>query len=128
MYFRYFSIISPCKKTGPFIWTKLNSLYTRLLCAKFSWNWLTGSGEEDCLNMSMYFRYLVSISFWKRARPFIWTNFNPQNPRILCAKFGAIGSVVLKQMTLWKVYRRTDRRTDDGQQAIRKAHLSSQVR
>ena len=30
-----------------FIWTDLNPLHPRMLCAKFGWNWLSGSGEED---------------------------------------------------------------------------------
>ena len=46
-YFRYFQIISPYKRAWSFIWTKLNSLNPRILCAKFGWNWSSGSGEED---------------------------------------------------------------------------------
>ena len=84
MYFRYFVIISPFKRAGPFIWTN----HPRMLCAKFSWNWLSDSGEEDFLILSMYFHYFVIISPWKRAGPFIWTNLNPLHPRMLCAKFG----------------------------------------
>ena len=41
IYFYYFTIISPLGRTWPFIWTNLNSLHPRMLCAKF------GSGEED---------------------------------------------------------------------------------
>ena len=44
MYFRYFAIISSWKRAGPFIWTNLNPLYPRMLCAKFGWNWTVGSG------------------------------------------------------------------------------------
>ena len=47
MYFRYFVIISPLKRAGPFIWTKLNPIHPRMFCIKFSWNWPSGSGEED---------------------------------------------------------------------------------
>ena len=74
MYFRYFVIISPGNRVWPFIWTnkdalcqvwlvlenylplekdvalhlnKLDPLHQRMLCVKFSWNWLSGSGEED---------------------------------------------------------------------------------
>ena len=46
MYFRYFRIISPWKRAGPFIWTNLNPLHPRMPCAKFGWNWLSGFGEE----------------------------------------------------------------------------------
>ena len=88
MYFLYFVIISPWKRAGPFIWTNLNPLHPRMLCAKFGWNWPSGSVEEDFLISSMFFRYFVIISPWKRAGPFIWTNLNPLYPRMLCAKFG----------------------------------------
>ena len=47
MYFHYFVIISPWKRAWPFIWTNLNSLHPRMFCAKFGWNWPSGSGEED---------------------------------------------------------------------------------
>ena len=73
-----------------FIWINLNPLHPRMLCAKFGWNWPSGSGEEDFLISSTYFRYFVIISPWKRAGPFIWTNLNPLYPRMLCAKFGWI--------------------------------------
>ena len=88
MYFHYFVIISPWKRTVPFIWTNLNPLHPRMLCAKFSWNWLSGPGEKDFIILSMYFHYFVIISPWKRAGPFIWTNLNSLYPRMLCAKFG----------------------------------------
>ena len=71
-----------------FIWKNLNPLCPRMLCAKFGWNWPSGSREEDFLISSMYFRYFVIIPNWKRAGPFIWTNLNPLWPRMLCAKFG----------------------------------------
>ena len=47
MCFPYFIIISPQKRVGSFIWIILNPLYPRMLCAKFGWNWPSGSGEED---------------------------------------------------------------------------------
>ena len=47
MYFHYFVFISPWKRAGPFIWTNLNPLHPRMLCAKFGWNWPSGSGEDE---------------------------------------------------------------------------------
>ena len=47
MYFRFFVMISPWKRAGHFIWINLNPLHPRMLCAKFGWNWLIGSREED---------------------------------------------------------------------------------
>jgi hypothetical protein len=44
---RIFEIISPLKRTWPFIWTIQNSLYPRMIYTKFYWNWPASSGEED---------------------------------------------------------------------------------
>ena len=60
MYFRYFVHISPFPRAGPFIWTNLNPLYPRMLCAKFGWNWPSGSGEED--------EYVKSLRQWQQRR------------------------------------------------------------
>ena len=88
MYFQYFVIISPGKKMGPLIWTNLSPHHPRIYCAKFDWNWSSGSGEIFFLISSMFFRYFVIISPWKRTGPFIWTNMNSLYPRMVCAKFG----------------------------------------
>ena len=71
--FSLFVIISPWKRAGPFICSNLHPLLPgiHVLCAKFGCNWPSGSGEEDFLISSMYFRYFVIISPWKRAGPFI---------------------------------------------------------
>ena len=102
------------------LWTKLNPLHPRMICAKYCWNWPSGSGEEDFLISSMYFRYFLIIPPWKRAGPFIWTNLNPLNPRMLCAKFGwnwpsGSGEEVKNRKSLQtdgQTDRQTDRRTD----------------
>ena len=60
MYFLYFVIISPWNRAEP-IWTNLNPLYPRMYRAKFGWNWTSGSGEEDFLILSIYFRYFVIV-------------------------------------------------------------------
>ena len=88
MYFHHFIIIFPWKRAGPFIWLNLNPLHPMMPCAKFGWNWPSGSGEEDFLISSMYFSYFVIISPSKKVGPFIWTILNPLHPRMLCAKFG----------------------------------------
>ena len=87
MYFRYFIIISPWKRAGSFNWTNLNPLHPRMLCAKFGWNWLNGSGEEDFWISSIYFRYFIIISPWRMVGPFIWTNLNLLHQMIFSAKF-----------------------------------------
>ena len=83
MYFHYFQIIFPWKRAGPFIWIKLNPLHPRMLCAKFGWNWPSGSGEED--NVFQLFRNYLPL---EKGGLFIWTNLNPLHTRMLCAKFG----------------------------------------
>ena len=45
--FSLFRNYLPLGKGGAFIWTNLNPLQPRMLCAMFGWNWLSGSGEED---------------------------------------------------------------------------------
>ena len=48
MYFCYFIIISPWKKPRPFIFFRnLSPPHQKMLCAKFGYNWPSGSGEED---------------------------------------------------------------------------------
>ena len=44
---RFRDCISPLGRAWPFIWTNLNPLHPRILCAKFGWNWPNGFGEED---------------------------------------------------------------------------------
>ena len=118
MYFRYYVITSPCKRAGSSIWTKLNSHQPRMLCDKFGWNGQVVLEKNILFKiLSMYICYLVIISNWKRARPFIWTNLNPLNPfthyPCFVPSLVEIGPVVLeKKMKMWKVYRRTDRQTD----------------
>ena len=47
----------PLRKVGPFIWTNLNLLHPEMLCAKFGWNWPSGSGVEDF----SLFRYHIHL-------------------------------------------------------------------
>ena len=47
LYFCLITIVSLWKTARPFIWTKLNFHHPRILCAKWSWNWLSGYGKED---------------------------------------------------------------------------------
>ena len=181
MYFHHFVIISPWKRAGPFIWTNLNPLHRRMPCAKFGWNWISGSGEEDFKILSMYFHYFIIISPWKKGGAFhlkktwipftqiylvqslveigpvvlekkmfkrcqfifiisklspLWEGLSPSFEQTwipftqedFVPSLVEIGPVVLeKKMKMWKVYRqtdgRTDGRTDDGRQVIRKAHF-----
>ena len=45
--FLLFCIYLPLeKRMEPFIWRILNPLHPRMHCAKFGWNWPSGSGED----------------------------------------------------------------------------------
>ena len=66
MYFHNFVIISLWKNKGPFIWTNLNFLHPNIICAKFGWNWPSGSGEDNFSNLSIYFHYFIIISPWNK--------------------------------------------------------------
>ena len=46
VFFRYFIIISPWKRMGPYIWTKLKILHQRMISAKFGLNWHSDSWED----------------------------------------------------------------------------------
>ena len=59
-----------------------------MICAKFEWIWSSGSEEEDFLKLSTYFHYLVIISPWKWEGPFIWTNLNSLNTKMIFVRFG----------------------------------------
>ena len=87
MYFCYFVIISTLKRAGSFIWTNLNPLHPRMLCAKFGWNWPCGSWREDFKFHTCIFVFLNYLPL-ERAWLFIWSNLNSIHQRILCAKFG----------------------------------------
>jgi hypothetical protein len=93
-HFYIFVIISPLKRTWPFIWTNLNSLNPSIICTKFDWIWPAGSREEHFfLNFSAFllFHYYLPL---EKAIPFIWTNLNLLHLRMISAK---IGPVVLEE-------------------------------
>ena len=69
-HFHNFVTILFWKRAEPFFGTNLNPLHQRLLCAKFGWNWPSGSGEEDLYyNVLMCFSNFIIISPWKRIGP-----------------------------------------------------------
>jgi hypothetical protein len=79
-------IISPSKRTWPFFWTIFNSFHPRMICTKFDWIWLAGSGEDcfKCKQMQIWFSLL-----WP-SRPtgtMIWTNLNLHYIRKLSCKY-----------------------------------------
>ena len=85
--FSQFRNYLPLEKGRALKLRNLNPLHPRMFCAKFGWNWSSGSGEEDFYIFVNIFYYFIFICPWKRAGPFIWTNLNPLYPRMPCAKF-----------------------------------------
>ena len=106
-----------------------------MLCAKFGWNWASGSGEEDFLIFSITITFSLLSPLGKGRRPSFEESWIPSTQGCSVPSLVEISPVVLeKKLKMWKVYRRTDRQTDrptDGQtdnrqKVIRKAHLSFQ--
>jgi hypothetical protein len=121
-----FVIISPLKRTWPFIWTNLNPLHSRIICVKCDVSF-AGSGEEDFKKLSVYFYSFAIISPWRRVYPFILTNLNPYPPPPddLCQIWQKLAHWFWRRSRKCKSLR-TDRWTDRW--TIRKAHLSFQLR
>ena len=88
MYFHYYIIISPWKRTGPSfeqLWIPFTQGCLVQSLIEISPRVL----EKMIFKLSKcIFRYLVIISPWKRAGPFIWINLNHHHSGMLCAKFG----------------------------------------
>ena len=85
MYFHHFVIISPFKRAGPFIWTKLNPLHPGMICAKFGWNRPSGSGEE------FFFIFVNVVSLFHNYLPLEKAralHLNKLESFNICAKFG----------------------------------------
>ena len=79
------------------LWTNLNPIHSRMLCAKFGWNWLSGYGEEDFLILSMYFHYFVIISPSKRVGPSFEQTWIPFTQGCFVPSLVEIGPVVLEK-------------------------------
>ena len=61
----YFVIIALWKRAGLFIWTNLNPLHSRMLYAKFGWNWPRGSVEDENMKSLCQWRLeLTTDKFW----------------------------------------------------------------
>jgi hypothetical protein len=126
-HFCIFVIISPLKRNWPLICTILNSPYLRMICTKFHWKWRTGSREENFWNV--LFRYYLPLG--KGVVLHLYNSECPLPKDELCQLWLKLAQWFWRRS--WKSKSLTDRRqtdgqTDDGQKAIRKAHLSFQLR
>ena len=101
MFFHFSIIISPWKRVGPLLWTNLNPLYPRMLCAKFGWNWLSGSGEEDFLNfVNLFLLFLNYLPLEKGGGgPSFEQTWIPFTQGCFVPTLVEIGPVVLEKKT-----------------------------
>ena len=108
----------------PFIWANLNPLYPRMPCARFGWNWPSSFGE---VKIRQYI-FVISLLFPLENGVALHLNkFESPSPKdALCQVWLKLAKWFCRRW--WKCEKFTaDRRTNDGQQAIRKAHLSFQL-
>ena len=71
------------------LWRNLNPLHPRMLCAEIGWNWLwQWFWRRGFFNFDDVFSLFCKYLPLEKSGPFIWTNLNPHDPRMLCAKFG----------------------------------------
>ena len=96
MYFHYFVIMSSWKRAGPFIWTNLNPLHPRMLCAKFGWNWPSGSGEENFFYFVNVFSQMEGQRLFQR-----WGTCNNENELFTIVKIFLPVSSNLTQRIFW---------------------------
>ena len=130
MCFRCFDSISRSDKNVALYFNKLEfpSPSLRILCAQFGWNWPNGCEEEYIIKISKYgqcislFRHYITLG--KRVSLHLNKIEFPSPKNASC-------QIRLKKFRwFWrsKCEKFTDKWTNDGWQAIRKAHLSFQRR
>ena len=81
------------------------------------------------LNLSMYFYYFI-VSPWRRVWPFNWkkNECSPHKNALCQVSLKWEQWSYRKKMKMWKVKRQIEWQKDDEQEAIRKTHLSFQLR
>ena len=105
--------------------TNLNSFHQKMLCAKFGWNWPSGSGEDffNVVNAFLQLGYHLPLG--------MGVALHLNKVGLLVSK-NALCQVWLK-LSKWfqrrsKCEKLTDGQMDDKQQTIRKVHLSFQLK
>ena len=111
MYFHYFVIISPWKRAGPFIWTNLNPLHPRMLCAKLGRNWPSDSREEEFFNFINVFSLFRNYLPLEKGGALHLNKFESPSPKdALCQVWLKLAQWFWRRR--WKCEKFTDRRTD----------------
>ena len=80
------------------IWRNFDPLHPRILCAKFGWNWSSGSGEEDILissnNVFSQFRNYLPL---EKGRALQLNKLESPSPKDALCSLVEIGPVVLEK-------------------------------
>ena len=101
------------------IWTNLVGPTTPMLHTKSQGHWPSGSGEEDFLRvLTIYGRG----GHFGHVTKTIWTNFRSPILRSLHMKYEINWPCSFRGEDVWKCWRTTDGRTDDGVTGILLAH------
>ena len=87
----------PLGKGVDFHWTNWNPHHSRMLCAKFGWNWLMGSWGRHFLNLFMYFMVSLLSPLRKRRCPFFEHNLIPITQGCFVPSLVEIGWVALEK-------------------------------
>ena len=68
MYFRYCVMTSPWKRVWPFIWINLMLIFQpKRICAKFGWNWPSGTWGKDFFIFVIVFSILCNYLPFKKG-------------------------------------------------------------
>ena len=90
------AIISPWKNEWPLIWTNLNSLYPRILCVMFGWNWPSGSGIDFQKLSICFLNFCYYHPLEKRQGPTFERNWIPLTQGCSVPSLVESGPVVLE--------------------------------
>jgi hypothetical protein len=115
-----FVIISPLKRTWPLICTILNSLYLRMICTKFYWNWLAF--------LKIFSKFLLFCYYLPLGKGVVLHLYNSESP---LPKDDLYQLWLKLAQRFWRRSRKykslTDRHQTDRRRTTRKAHLSFQL-
>jgi hypothetical protein len=113
-HFCIFVVISPLKRTWPLICTIFNSLYLRMICTKFYWIWLAGSGEEDFKkNFSKFLLFRYYLPLGKGVVLHVYNSESSLPKDDLCQLWLKLAQRFWRRS--WNCKSVTDRRQTDGQ-------------
>ena len=124
--FYCFAIISPWGRVMAFICTILHSLYLKMICTNFGWNWPVISEEDFKFFLENFYFFCYYLPLGKGIVLHLYNSESPLPKDDLCQLWLKLAQRFWRRS--WKCKSLTDRQTDDGQRAIRKAHLSFQLR